>query len=139
MATIDDLGMPKAITTRVMKNAIPATGQIQKDAKSAMTRACTVYISYITTLANEITKKNNHKTVSASDVYEAIQKAGFGNLIPRLRKDMEAYTQSVKEKKLKRKSGDVTDLQTDDYDIPEADNDPEPESAGADGSMEMET
>ncbi|KAI8846993.1 histone-fold-containing protein [Chytridium lagenaria] len=91
MATIDDLGMPKAITARVIKTALPPQGQCNKDAKSAMTRACTVFISYITASANDCAKSGNHKTISSANIYDALRSNGFEEFIPKLKKEMEAY------------------------------------------------
>ncbi|KAJ3212360.1 DNA polymerase epsilon subunit 3 [Dinochytrium kinnereticum] len=111
MASIDDLGMPKAITARVIKNALPPQGQCQKDAKAAMTRAC----------ANEYTKQGNLKTISTANIYEALRSNGFEEFIPKLKRDMEAYTQSMKEKKnLKRKS--VDGMRIDDDILPAEDS-----------------
>ncbi|KAJ3118376.1 hypothetical protein HDU96_002218 [Phlyctochytrium bullatum] len=108
--TIDDLGMPKAITARIIKGVLPAQGQVQKDARSAMTRACTVFISYVTSTlnfallnsANDITKKRAHKTINVGHVYEALQKNGFESFIPTLQAEMEAYAETQRAKKNQR-------------------------------------
>ncbi|KAJ3192529.1 hypothetical protein HK101_006358 [Irineochytrium annulatum] len=116
---IDDVSsiLPKTIVARVLKNTIPGGIQFQKDAKSAIIRACTVFINYITAAANEITKSKKAKTLSVEHIYEAMQRSvqleedllikscseGYGEFVPVLKKAMAAHTAVAKERKRKRR------------------------------------
>lgn len=45
--TIEDNELPKSILTRIAKGALPDGAMIQKDAKTALSHASTVFINYL--------------------------------------------------------------------------------------------
>ncbi|KAI9495306.1 histone-fold-containing protein [Zychaea mexicana] len=85
MASIEDNELPKANISRVLKNALPPGTALQKEAKVAVSKAATVFINYLSTVANDTAKSANHKTISAPDVFKAMEVLEFEDLIPSLR------------------------------------------------------
>ncbi|KAH6572318.1 hypothetical protein BASA62_003467 [Batrachochytrium salamandrivorans] len=71
--SIEDYELPRSILQRVIKKAIPTSAKIHKDARSALSRCCTVFINYLTATANDITKKAGRKAVGIADIYKALE------------------------------------------------------------------
>jgi DNA polymerase epsilon subunit 3 len=69
-SSCQDLLLPRTLTSRLARGVLPANTSIQKDALLALTKAATVFISYLAHNANELTSK---KTVGPQDVLKAIQ------------------------------------------------------------------
>ncbi|KDN69850.1 putative histone-like transcription factor and archaeal histone [Colletotrichum sublineola] len=78
--TVEDLNLPKSIITRLAKGVLPPNTQIQGNAVLAMSKSATVFINYLASHANEITVNANKKTVSAEDVFKALDEIEFGFL-----------------------------------------------------------
>ncbi|ORZ05380.1 histone-fold-containing protein [Absidia repens] len=103
MSSIEDHELPKANVTRVLKQALPPGTALQKNAKLAINRAATVFISYITSLSLDTAKSNNHKTISTSDVLKAMEVAELDHLIPQLKVRLQEYQTLQNEKKQRKK------------------------------------
>ncbi|KAI9022260.1 histone-fold-containing protein [Phycomyces nitens] len=103
MSSIEDNELPKANVARVLKNALPAGTALQKDAKLAVSKASTVFINYLSTVANDIAKSANHKTISAADVFKAMEILELDHLTPQLKDAFAAYQQLQSDKKLRKK------------------------------------
>ncbi|KAI8336851.1 histone-fold-containing protein [Choanephora cucurbitarum] len=71
-SSIEDNELPKANVTRVLKTALPPGTALQKDAKLAVSKAATVFINYLSSVANDVAKGANHKTITAADVFTAL-------------------------------------------------------------------
>ncbi|KAI8320794.1 histone-fold-containing protein [Martensiomyces pterosporus] len=99
MSTIEDLDFPKAVLTRIIKATIPENISIQKDARQAVTKAATVFVSYLAATANDCARESGHKTIMANDVFMALEAVGLSDFIERLKADLEAHTAIMKEKK----------------------------------------
>uniref|UniRef100_L2FFK0 DNA polymerase epsilon subunit D n=1 Tax=Colletotrichum fructicola (strain Nara gc5) TaxID=1213859 RepID=L2FFK0_COLFN len=78
--TIEDLNLPKSIITRLAKGVLPPQSQIQANAVLAMSKSATVFINYLAAHANQNTVNANKKTVSAEDVFKALEDIEFGFL-----------------------------------------------------------
>ncbi|WQF84972.1 Putative transcription factor CBF/NF-Y/archaeal histone domain, histone-fold [Colletotrichum destructivum] len=91
--TIEDLSLPKSIITRLAKGVLPPNTQIQANAVLAMSKSATVFISYLASHANEITVNANKKTVSAEDVFKALDDIEFGFLREPLEQEFAKYNQ----------------------------------------------
>ncbi|ORY38143.1 histone-fold-containing protein [Rhizoclosmatium globosum] len=96
---IEDLSIPKAIVTRILKN-VPA-GQIpmQKEAREAFVKSVTVFISYISMQAADVARKTNRKTITANDVYEALSVSEFQDFVEAIKADTTAFQQNEREKR----------------------------------------
>ncbi|KZL63707.1 cbf nf-y family transcription factor, partial [Colletotrichum incanum] len=91
--TIEDLNLPKSIITRLAKGVLPPNTQIQANAVLAMSKSATVFINYLASHANEITVNANKKTVSAEDVFKALDDIEFGFLREPLEQEFAKYNQ----------------------------------------------
>lgn len=74
----DDLNLPTAVVTRIIKDALPEGCNVAKEAKLALTRAATVFVLYLTAQANNVATERNKKTISDKDVLKALQITEFG-------------------------------------------------------------
>ncbi|KAI7862132.1 histone-fold-containing protein [Spinellus fusiger] len=92
MSSIEDNELPKANVARVLKNALPTGTALQKDAKLAVSKASAVFISYLSTVANDIAKSANHKTISAADVFKAMEILELDHLSPLLKESFTGKT-----------------------------------------------
>ncbi|KAI7855193.1 histone-fold-containing protein [Circinella umbellata] len=119
MSSIEDNELPKANISRVLKNALPPGTALQKEAKLAVSKAATVFINYLSTVANDTAKSANHKTISAPDVFKAMEVLEFDDLIPALR---ESFTGNITIYCLhKQKSGQEVDEEDDEEEEEEED------------------
>ncbi|KAG2179406.1 hypothetical protein INT44_006252 [Umbelopsis vinacea] len=103
--SIDDNELPKANVTRILKHALPASTALQKDAKLAISKASTVFINYLSATANDIAKSANHKTITAPDVFKALEVLELEDFVPKLQEAFTAYQQLQQEKKSRKKEG----------------------------------
>ncbi|KAG2205523.1 hypothetical protein INT47_005897 [Mucor saturninus] len=112
-STIEDNELPKANVTRVLKTALPPGTALQKDAKLAVSKAATVFINYLSSVANDVAKGANHKTISAPDVFKALEIVELEHLAPQLRESLTAYQQNMVEKKQRKKEKDESKAKDD--------------------------
>merc|ERR1712131_72100 len=85
---IEDLNLPNAVVTRIIKEAVPKGTIISKDAKLGISRATSLFVLYIAQAAMENANDNKRKTVKESDVSKALE-ADFDDLLPLIEKDLE--------------------------------------------------
>jgi histone H3/H4 len=64
---------PLACIRRILKNALPASTNVGKDASAAFTRASGIFIIYLTACANDFARENKRQTITANDVLAAIK------------------------------------------------------------------
>ena len=67
---IDDLLLPRSLTSRIARGMLPPNTSLQKDAVLALTKSATVFISYLAATANE--QRPSAKTVTPQDVLKAL-------------------------------------------------------------------
>lgn len=102
---VEDYLLPRSLTARLAKSVLPPNTTIQKDALLAMQKAATVFVSYLSSHANEATLK---RTVAPTDVFSAIEELEFGRFRERLEKELDVYTEvkAGKRKKAAATPGD---------------------------------
>lgn len=101
--SIEDYLLPRSLTLRLAKSVLPPNTSIQKDAVLAIQKAATVFVSYLSSHANEATMK---RTLAPSDVFSAISELEFDGFRSRLEKELDAFTE-LKAGKRKAKKGDT--------------------------------
>ncbi|KAK2777295.1 hypothetical protein FQN53_002299 [Emmonsiellopsis sp. PD_33] len=72
-----------------------------------MTKAATVFVSYLSSHANEETEK---KTIAPQDVFAALSELEFDAFLPRLQRELDVYTEAAAQKrkgKKDRKAGEA--------------------------------
>ncbi|KAJ2233559.1 hypothetical protein H4R99_007464 [Coemansia sp. RSA 1722] len=97
--TIDDLDFPKAVLTRIVKSSLPDNIAIQKEARLAVNRASTVFVSYLAATANDCARESGHKIIMPNDVFKALEAVGLGDFIDKLQDDLALHSSIVKQKK----------------------------------------
>ncbi|KAJ2401407.1 hypothetical protein GGI23_001416 [Coemansia sp. RSA 2559] len=102
--TIDDLEFPKAVIMRLIKGSLPENIAIQKEARQAVTKAASVFVSYLAATANDCAREGGHKTIMASDVVKALEAVGLADFIERLQAELAAHGALLREKKEKARN-----------------------------------
>ena len=95
----EDLNLPNAVITRIIKEALPDGVNISKEARSAISRAASVFVLYATSCANNFAMKGKRKTLNASDVLSAMEETEFQRFVTPLKEALEAYRREQKGKK----------------------------------------
>ncbi|KAJ2190645.1 DNA polymerase epsilon subunit 3 [Coemansia sp. RSA 530] len=117
MATLEDLDFPKAVLMRMIKSSLPDTIAIQKEARSAVSKSATVFVSYLAAAANDCARTDGRKTIMPNDVYRALEAVGLAEFVPELVVQLEKHSVLVKEKKeaaAKDKAEKEEETETDD-------------------------
>jgi len=96
---LEDLNLPNAVVTRIIKEALPDGITIGKDARTAVAKAASIFILYLTSSANIIAKKGNRKTINGPDVIQAMMDIEFDQFIDSLQESLENFRKVQKEKK----------------------------------------
>ncbi|KAJ9483149.1 hypothetical protein VN97_g10263 [Penicillium thymicola] len=89
-ASVEDYLLPRSLTIRLAKSVLPPNTTIQKDAVLAMQKAATVFVSYLSSHANDATLK---RTIAPSDVFNALSELELDSFRGRLEQELEAYTE----------------------------------------------
>ncbi|XP_028919138.1 DNA polymerase epsilon subunit 3 [Ornithorhynchus anatinus] len=95
----EDLNLPNAVITRIIKEALPDGVNISKEARSAISRAASVFVLYATSCANNFAMKGKRKTLNAGDVLSAMEEMEFQRFMSPLKEALEAYRREQKGKK----------------------------------------
>ncbi|PGG96373.1 hypothetical protein AJ79_09613 [Helicocarpus griseus UAMH5409] len=97
---VEDYLLPRSLTQRLAKGVLPPNTSIQKDALLAISKAATVFVSYLSSHANEETEK---KTVTPQDVFAALSEIEFDAFLPRLERELAVYTEAAAQKRRGKK------------------------------------
>lgn len=99
--------LPRAVVQRLVKSKLQqlaasaqagksdkegskkTAAQINKDALLALQESGRVFISFVAAMANETATEGKRKTISADDVFKALEDCEFGELVPQLRQFLE--------------------------------------------------
>ncbi|KAF2316869.1 hypothetical protein GH714_042210 [Hevea brasiliensis] len=71
--------LPIANVGRIMKQILPPTAKISKEAKQTMQECATEFISFVTGEASDKCHKENRKTVNGDDICWSLSSLGFDN------------------------------------------------------------
>lgn len=121
---IQDLNLPTAVVTRLIKDALPEGINIGKEARIAISKAASVFIIYLSSAAINEAKKLKHKTMTPQNIFDALEEIEFESFIEPLKESLEVYRKSVKDKKSSKeangkKDGDGKDDNDEDVDADE--------------------
>uniref|UniRef100_A0A8D0AYY1 DNA polymerase epsilon subunit 3 n=1 Tax=Salvator merianae TaxID=96440 RepID=A0A8D0AYY1_SALMN len=108
----EDLNLPNAVVSRIVKEALPDGVNVSKEARSAIARAASVFVLYATSCANNFAMKGKRKTLNAGDVLSAMEEMEFQRFVGPLKESLEAYRRDQKGKKaseLKKKDKEKKD------------------------------
>ncbi|XP_038873220.1 nuclear transcription factor Y subunit beta isoform X2 [Salvelinus namaycush] len=90
-----DIYLPIANVARIMKNAVPQTGKIAKDAKECVQECVSEFISFITSEASERCHQEKRKTINGEDILFAMSTLGFDMYVEPLK----LYLQKFREER----------------------------------------
>uniref|UniRef100_A0A670YRI3 DNA polymerase epsilon subunit 3 n=1 Tax=Pseudonaja textilis TaxID=8673 RepID=A0A670YRI3_PSETE len=85
----EDLNLPNAVITRIIKEALPDGVNVSKEARSAISRAASVFVLYATSCANNFARKGKRKTLNAGDVISAMEEMEFQRFVGPLKESLE--------------------------------------------------
>lgn len=85
----EDLNLPNAVVTRIIKETLPEGVSLSKEARSAIAKAASVFVLYSTSTALTVTQKNKKKTLTAQDVLLAMKEIEFEKFIRPLEESLE--------------------------------------------------
>ena len=71
--TVVDFEPPTACVRRILKNTMPQSTNVGKDALAAFQRSVGIFIIYLTACSNDFARENRRQTITANDVLAAIQ------------------------------------------------------------------
>ncbi|KAI0072352.1 histone-fold-containing protein [Panus rudis PR-1116 ss-1] len=88
---IDAFDLPRSLVTRIARSALPDNVKLQKETILALTKGSTVFVNYIGASAHDIAASKQHKSIAASDILKALEVAQFGDMLPLLQTELQAY------------------------------------------------
>ncbi|KAM4743973.1 DNA polymerase epsilon subunit 3 [Anableps anableps] len=95
----EDLNLPNAVITRIIKEALPDGVNVSKEARRAISQAASVFVLYATSCANNFAMKAKRKTLNAGDVLAAMEEMEFERFLEPLRDALEVYKKDQRGKK----------------------------------------
>ncbi|GAB1606476.1 DNA polymerase epsilon subunit 3-like isoform X1 [Argonauta hians] len=130
----EDLNLPNAVITRIIKEAIPDGVNVSKEARLAISKAASVFVLYATSCSNNFALRSKRKTITAQDVLSAMQDMEFDQFLDPLKMCLDSFRreqQGKKEASEKRRKAKEETIVIDD----EEEGD---ENEEEDGSLEEE-
>ncbi|KAF5463401.1 hypothetical protein F2P56_019320 [Juglans regia] len=97
--------LPIANVGRIMKQILPATAKISKEAKETLQECSTEFISFVTAEASDKCHKENRKTVNGDDICWALSTLGFDNYSEAMVRYLYKYREAERQKPDQNKAG----------------------------------
>ena len=91
-----DVFLPIANVTRLMKQALPREAKIGKEAKDCMQESVSEFISFITSEASDKCATEKRKTINGDDILWAMQSLGFDSYLEPLKIYLQKYRNAEK-------------------------------------------
>ncbi|XVF41896.1 hypothetical protein PTKIN_Ptkin01aG0317200 [Pterospermum kingtungense] len=98
MVDEQDRLLPIANVGRIMKQILPPSAKISKEAKQTMQESATEFISFVTGEASDKCHKENRKTVNGDDICWALSALGFDNYAEAIVRYLHKYREAEREK-----------------------------------------
>ena len=86
----EDLNLPNAVVSRIIKEALPPSVKVSKEAQAAVAKAASVFVLYATSCANNVAIKGHRKTINGNDVIKAMEDMEFNKFIDPLENSLES-------------------------------------------------
>lgn len=97
------IDLPKALVRRMVKAKLSELSgdpskefNVNKDALLALAESAKVFVSFIASTANDICKESKRQTMSADDVFKALDEMDFGEMVQPLRQELAGTQQAFK-------------------------------------------
>lgn len=91
---LDDLNLPNTIIARLIKDALPQGVSVTAEAKSAIARAASVFVLYLTNMSNTKAKQENRKRIIPKDIFKTLTEAEFAEFVAPLQESFESKDQN---------------------------------------------
>uniref|UniRef100_T1HLF8 DNA polymerase epsilon subunit 3 n=1 Tax=Rhodnius prolixus TaxID=13249 RepID=T1HLF8_RHOPR len=88
---VEDLNLPNAIVTRIIKECLPDGINVSKEARTAIARATSIYILFITSTANNVATQASRKIISTNDVFKALEEKEFSSFVKPIQETLEEF------------------------------------------------
>ena len=85
----EDLNLPNAVVSRIIKDALPPSVKVSKEAQAAVAKAASVFVLYATSCANNVALKSHRKTIHGGDVVKAMEDMEFDKFIKPLENSLD--------------------------------------------------
>lgn len=95
---INDKLLPIANVGRIMKQILPPSAKISKQAKETMQECASEFISFVTGEASDKCHKENRKTVNGDDICWALSSLGFDNYAEGMGRYLHKYREFERER-----------------------------------------
>lgn len=100
---------PFACVNRIIKQVLPTSMFLTKDAKAAFVRAAGIFIFYLTHCSNDYAKESKRSTIYPQDVLKALSELGFDDFDTIVEEFLEEYKRVEQDSKNKiLAAGDVS-------------------------------
>ncbi|XP_050311722.1 DNA polymerase epsilon subunit 3 [Anthonomus grandis grandis] len=96
---LEDLNLPLASVTKLIKDALPKNVMLGKDTKEAISRAASVFVLYVTSQASQEAQRQSRKTLQGTDVIKALEELEFGEFIEPLQEVLKEMKETKEKKK----------------------------------------
>ncbi|XP_019877337.1 DNA polymerase epsilon subunit 3 [Aethina tumida] len=116
---LEDLNLPNSSVQKIIKEAIPDNVNVGKDARSALSRAASVFILYVTSQASKEAQKVNRKSLLGQDVITALEELEFEDFVEPLQELLKEF-KDTKKKPAKAKKPEEETEENDDEGVDEA-------------------
>lgn len=74
---VEDLNLPISVVSRLIKDTLPEGTIVSKEARTAIARAASVFVLYLTSSSNCVALKSKRKTINNEDVFQALVDTEF--------------------------------------------------------------
>lgn len=92
-----DISLPKSTIVKHIKEVLPQDVRCAGDSTELLLECCTEFVQLVSTEANEAAAKDGKATITPEHVLSALDKAGFGDLVPEVRLAWEAFKDDAKQ------------------------------------------
>merc|ERR1712241_496071 len=95
----EDLNLPNSVVSRIIKEALPPSVKVSKEAQAAVAKAASVFVLYATSCANNVATNSHRKTINGNDVTKAMEDMEFEKFIKPLENSLDSWKDSQQKKK----------------------------------------
>ncbi|KAL9108076.1 MAG: hypothetical protein Q9227_007051 [Pyrenula ochraceoflavens] len=108
----DDLSLPKATVQKIVSEILPASsGQtFTKDARDLLIECCVEFITLISSEANEISEKEQKKTIAVEHIEKALTDLGFSDYVRDVLAVAEEFKDQQKTRERKQNKIDLSGM-----------------------------
>merc|ERR1712112_701828 len=88
-----------SIVSKIIKDCLPSSCKVSKEANVAIAKAASVFVLYATSSANTVAQKSNRKTITGGDVISAMSDMEFEKFVRPLENSLAIWKKSQQDKK----------------------------------------